>query len=120
MPRVNFTLIERMKRRAGFLRNTLAILGLPNAAVEEAEMEKFAPGQFDLVVFRAFRPLEAPVLKNLLRLCAGGGGLAAYKGKRDRIEEEMAAPGGAVHCRILSCPVPFLDEERHIVVVREK
>ncbi|MDR2134356.1 MAG: class I SAM-dependent methyltransferase, partial [Treponema sp.] len=24
MPRVNFTLIERMKRRAGFLRNTLA------------------------------------------------------------------------------------------------
>jgi 16S rRNA (guanine527-N7)-methyltransferase len=115
LPRVNFTLIERMKRRAGFLRNTLAVLGLPNAAVEEAEMEKIAPGQFDLVVFRAFRPLEAPVLKNLFRLCAGGGGLAAYKGKRDKIEEEIAAADCAVNCRIFSCPVPFLEEERHIV-----
>jgi 16S rRNA (guanine527-N7)-methyltransferase len=117
MPGAEFTLIERMGRRAGFLRNVKAVLGLSNVQVEEAEMEKIAPGQFDLVVFRAFRPLESGILKNLLRLCTSGGGLAAYKGKRDKIEKEMAPPGSPDY-RIFPCPVPFLEEERHIVRVR--
>jgi 16S rRNA (guanine527-N7)-methyltransferase len=119
LPRVEFSLIERMGRRAGFLRNTRAVLGLSNVVVEKAEMEKIAPGQFSLVVFRAFRPLESLTLKNLLRLCARGGGLAAYKGRRDKIEEEMAATGNTVEYQVIPCPVPFLEEERHLVVVKE-
>jgi 16S rRNA (guanine527-N7)-methyltransferase len=119
LPRAEFSLIERMGRRAGFLRNSLAMLGLSNAVVEEAEVEKVAPGQFDLVVFRAFKPLEPATLKTLLRLCAGGGGLAAYKGKRDKIEEEMAA-GNIAEYRVIPCPVPFLEEERHLVVLKRE
>ncbi|MDR2054179.1 MAG: class I SAM-dependent methyltransferase, partial [Treponema sp.] len=40
LPSARVTLIERMGRRAGFLRNTLAILGLPGLDVEEREIEK--------------------------------------------------------------------------------
>ncbi|MDR2470597.1 MAG: class I SAM-dependent methyltransferase, partial [Treponema sp.] len=40
LPGVEVTLIERMGRRANFLRNTLAALALPRIAVEEAELEK--------------------------------------------------------------------------------
>jgi 16S rRNA (guanine527-N7)-methyltransferase len=123
LPDVHFTLIERMGRRAGFLRNTQTALGLSNITVEEREMEKAPPGRFSLVTFRAFRPLEPKILKGLFRLCAGGGTLAAYKGRRDKTEEEMAAAektAGLARAswEIIPCPVPFLDEERHLLVIK--
>jgi 16S rRNA (guanine527-N7)-methyltransferase len=120
MPEARFTLIERMGRRAGFLRNAQAALSLSNVEVEEAEAEKAAPGRFDLVVFRAFRPLEPALVKSLLRLCVRGGGLAAYKGRRDTIDTELKTAGSAVICHVLPCPVPFLDEERHMVIIKER
>jgi len=115
-----FTLIERMGRRAGFLRDALAVLGLPNARVEEAEMEKLslpAANRFNLAVFRAFRPLEPAILKNLFKLLAPGGALAAYKGRRQTIEEETASMPTAAW-EILPVEVPFLEEERHLVLIR--
>ncbi|MCL2233825.1 MAG: 16S rRNA (guanine(527)-N(7))-methyltransferase RsmG [Treponema sp.] len=127
MPEAEFTLIERMGRRAGFLRNTAAVLGLSNVKVEEAEMEKIAPaGCFDIVVFRAFRPLEPLIFKGLSRLLADGGVLAAYKGRRQSLDEEMAglinAPKKGAFPSIggweaLPLEVPFLEEERHLVLI---
>jgi 16S rRNA (guanine527-N7)-methyltransferase len=108
-----------MGRRAGFLRSTLAALALTNAETEEGEMERAAPGRFALITFRAFRPLEPAILKGLFRLLAPGGVLAAYKGRREKIDAEMNAvektTGG---WEALPCPVPFLDEERHLVLIR--
>ncbi|MDR0878462.1 MAG: 16S rRNA (guanine(527)-N(7))-methyltransferase RsmG [Treponema sp.] len=125
LPDVSFTLIERMGRRAGFLRNTLAALGISNVTAEEREMEKAAPDRFAIITFRAFRPLEPALLGSLFRLLKSGGILAAYKGRRSAIAEEMEAverlsaidspPGW----ECFPCPVPFLDEERHLVVIRK-
>jgi 16S rRNA (guanine527-N7)-methyltransferase len=107
-----------MGRRAAFLQNTLAILGLANVTVEECEVEKAPPNRFDMAVFRAFRPLEKPVLKALLRLLKEGGCLAAYKGRRNVVEAEMRAAGKpAAPWEIFPYPVPFLDEERHLLVI---
>jgi 16S rRNA (guanine527-N7)-methyltransferase len=118
MPEARFTLIERMGRRVGFLQNTLAVLALENVAVEEGPMEQAPPGRFDLAVFRAFRPLEQPVLKGLLRLLGERGCLAAYKGRREAIEAEMRAAGDlAGTWDVFPCPAPFLEEERHLVVI---
>jgi 16S rRNA (guanine527-N7)-methyltransferase len=118
LPEVRFTLIERMGRRAGFLQNTLAVLGLKHVTVEECEMEKAPPGRFDMAVFRAFRPLEKPILKGLLRLLREGGSLAAYKGRREAVEAEMKTTGETADgWEILPCPVPFLEEERHLLVI---
>ena len=120
MSDAEFTLIERMGRRAGFLSNVQALLGLANVKIEETEMEKAAGGRFDVVVFRAFRPLTPPILKGLLRLLAPGGTLAAYKGRRESVEEEMAAIGsdGTLQWKIVPLEVPFLEEERHLVLIR--
>jgi 16S rRNA (guanine527-N7)-methyltransferase len=121
LPKVRFSLIERMGRRAAFLRNTLAVLGLTNVTVEECEMEKAAPSRFDMAVFRAFRPLEKPVLKSLLRLLKEGGCLAAYKGRRDVVEAEMRAAGlPAAAWETFPCPVPFLDDERRLLVIPQQ
>ncbi|MDR1100363.1 MAG: 16S rRNA (guanine(527)-N(7))-methyltransferase RsmG [Treponema sp.] len=119
LPETRVILIERMGRRAGFLRNTLAVLGLSNVTVEETEMEKAAPGRCHIVTFRAFRPLEPRLLKGLFRLCADGGLLAAYKGRREKIEEEMQSAGKAAGpWEALPCPVPFLAEERHLLTIK--
>jgi 16S rRNA (guanine527-N7)-methyltransferase len=125
LPWARVTLIERMGRRTGFLRNCLAALGLPNVTVEEAEMEKSAPGRFALVVFRAFKPLEAPVLKGLVRLLLPNGVIAAYKGRRQVIEEELrnaeaAVPAVPFSREIIPLEVPFLDEERHLALIYPK
>jgi 16S rRNA (guanine527-N7)-methyltransferase len=114
LPEARFTLIDRMGRRIGFLRNTLAVLGLSNVEVEEAEMEKAAPARFDMAVFRAFRPLDPVVLKAVFRLLKPSGFLAAYKGRREVIDAEMATAGAV--WEVLPYTVPFLGEERHLVV----
>jgi 16S rRNA (guanine527-N7)-methyltransferase len=124
---MSFTLIERMGRRAGFLRGTLAVLGLSNATVREEEMEQTArrasaSERFDLIVFRAFKALEGPILKILLGLLGPGGSLAAYKGRMDKIAAEMTAVeksgiriGG---WEAIPLHVPLLNEERHLVIIR--
>lgn len=120
LPRFSFTLIERMGRRAGFLRNTLAILALPNVCIEEAEVEKAPPDRFSLIVCRAFRPLESAPLKALFRLLKNHGALAAYKGRRDTLAVELASAGQwGLGWEIIPCPVPFLEEERHLAVYRK-
>jgi 16S rRNA (guanine527-N7)-methyltransferase len=117
LPEYNFTLIEKMGRRAGFLLNTTAVLKLSNVTVEEKELEKIPKELFNLVTFRAFKPIEQNLLKTLFGICADGGIIAAYKGKREKINEEMGFYKG--QWEAIPCPVPFLDEERHLLVIRK-
>jgi 16S rRNA (guanine527-N7)-methyltransferase len=120
LPDCRFTLIERKTRRAVFLRNTLTALGLSNAAVEEREMEKAPRFRFALICFRAFRPLDPAILKGLFRLLSPGGVLAAYKGRKEKIAAEMGAVRDLIGSwEAIPCPVPFLEEERHLVVIRK-
>jgi 16S rRNA (guanine527-N7)-methyltransferase len=131
MSDVEFTLIERMGRRAGFLRDAIAVLSLSNVKVEEAEMEKlsaFPENRFNLIVFRAFKPLTPDILGGLFRLLAPDGILAAYKGRRQSLDEEMDQllahkkdPSPSVEDReIYPLEVPFLKEERHLLLIRKR
>jgi len=119
LPEYNFSLIERMGRRAGFLYNTTAILGLSNITVEEAELEKTENGRFSLITFRAFKPLEPKLLKTLLNVCVKGGVIAAYKGRLEKIKQEISPLEKICgEWEAIPCSVPFLDEERHLLVIR--
>jgi len=120
LPSVHFTLIERMNRRAGFLLNTTAALSLSNITVEENELEKTI-GCFDIIIFRAFKPMNQILCKNLLKIRAPGGIIAAYKGKQEKTEAEIGLLKNMnLDCEIIPYSVPFLDEERHILVIRGK
>jgi 16S rRNA (guanine527-N7)-methyltransferase len=116
---VKVSLIERMTRRADFLRNVTAVLRLSNVTVEETEMENAPAGRFDIVVFRAFRPLEKAILRGLFRLLVPGGHLAAYKGNRQKTEQEIAELPPE-QWEIHPLFVPFLNEERHIVIIKKE
>jgi len=120
LPQAAFTLIERMGRRAGFLRDAVAVLGLPNVAVEEADMDELAiaaDDRYDLIVFRAFKPLDGTIIKGLFALLKPTGILAAYKGRRQAIEEEMGSLQNLTW-EAIPLEVPFLEEERHLVLLR--
>ena len=131
MPDSDFILVERMKRRAGFLLNTLAVLGIVNATVEESEMENLAAtpsfaGIFDLILFRAWKPLSPVIMNYLFTLLSPCGKIAAYKGRRESIEEEISFLCHSLansHTQLpyifetVSVNVPFLDEERHLLLV---
>jgi 16S rRNA (guanine527-N7)-methyltransferase len=118
LPACRITLIERMGRRAGFLRNTQAVLSLSNVAIEERELERMSPasGDFALLTFRALKRLDRALLNSLFALLAPGGVLAAYKGRAEAIAAEMSALDAAWEA--LPITVPFLEEERHLVLIR--
>jgi 16S rRNA (guanine527-N7)-methyltransferase len=118
------TLVEKQQRRVGFLLNVKAMLGIAGLEVEQDSLEALGArrgGTFDLVTTRAFRPLEPVVVHELGRLLRIDGELFLYKGRRERVDGELAAaglsgqPAEAVAVRPLE--VPFLEEERHLVLV---
>jgi 16S rRNA (guanine527-N7)-methyltransferase len=124
LPDSQVTLLERSARKAAFLANVAALLELGNVRVRELELRRLEE-RFELVTFRAFSPL-ARELPGLRRVLAPGGLIAAYKARRERIEEELREAGltagesgpSAAQAEVLPLKVPFLEEERHLVLLR--
>lgn len=111
LPQYSFTLVERMDKRCAFLENATAILGLKNVVVLKAEAEKVVPESFDIVTFRAFRPLDKKITKTLLALLKKGGFLLAYKAKKENIKNEMNEIKDLIpKYEIFPLTVPFLTD----------
>lgn len=115
LPDRRWTLVERSGKRAGFLQHTVALLRLENVQVVQGQMEEEAAQSFDLLTFRAFHPFSPSLLKALFRLLVPGGSIAAYKGRAKAIASEMA--GLDVLWEAAPVKTPFLDEERHLVLI---
>ncbi|MDD2231347.1 MAG: 16S rRNA (guanine(527)-N(7))-methyltransferase RsmG [Sphaerochaetaceae bacterium] len=89
MPDVHFTLVERMGRRAGFLRNVIAATGL-SGRVDLIESDiKEVKRKFNLVVMRAFHPL-CNIASEASALLAAGGSILAWKTTEDYLDHELA------------------------------
>ena len=117
-PDIAVFLIDRMTRRIRFLQAMQAELPLPNVTIIEEQVER-AKGSYDIVTFRAFRPFERKLFKKVFAMCGPGGYVLAYKGKADKAEAELEAISGLyTDARILPLQVPFLEDERCLVVMR--
>jgi 16S rRNA (guanine527-N7)-methyltransferase len=90
---VQFTLLEPMLRRAGFLEETVGLLGLSNVVVRRARAEECRDlrGSFDVVTARAVAPLDR-LAGWTLPLLVPGGRLLALKGASAAAEVETARP----------------------------
>lgn len=120
-PQVKFNLVERMQKRCNFLENCIAILGLKNVEVICSEAEKIPEQKYDLITFRAFRPLDKEMTKTLLKMVKNGGFLCAYKAKMDSITEEMNGIKNLVpEYKVEKLTVPGLeDSERNLVIIKK-
>ena len=118
---VKIELVERMEKRCAFLENCAAILGLKSVTVINSEAERVPEGAYDLITFRAFRPLDKKMTKTLLRIVKEGGSLCAYKAKSESIKEEMEGIKALVpEYEVIPLAVPGLeDSERNLVVIRK-
>ena len=82
------TLVERMERRVGFLRNALAACRL-TGRVEVLDKDlKDVSQSFDLITFRAFRPLS-DILDLVSPILSPGGVVCAYKGQAEALAGEL-------------------------------
>ena len=118
---VRFELVERMEKRCAFLENCAAILGLKNVTVVNSEAERVDEGAYDLITFRAFRPLDKKMTKTLLRIVKDNGYLCAYKAKAASIKEEMDGIIALVpEYEVVPLAVPGLeDSERNLVIIKK-
>ncbi len=114
-PSRKFCLIERMQRRAGFLRSVAAVLKLDNVTVFDADI-KDTKERFDAVTSRAFHPI-VDIARDAVKLSSKA---LFYKGTRANTAGEVSALRSASYVfdeKIIPLEVPGLDEERNILVL---
>jgi 16S rRNA (guanine527-N7)-methyltransferase len=116
LPHMNFTLIERSGKRVRFLRNIQALLGLKNVTIIEDDLKNVTE-KYDLVTFRAFKPVEPVIIRLLMNILEKGGRLVAYKGRMENINAEIEMVKGLAEVQqIIPVSVPGLDDERNLVI----
>ncbi len=127
-PSLRLTLVEAHGRRADFLREVVATLGLDGVEVvqaraEDAGRDPALRGRFDLVVARALAAVRV-LVEYALPLLRDGGVLATPKGGRWR--DELAETGRALDVLggVALDPVPMPLEpgapEQAVVLVRRQ
>ena len=119
----DISLVERMGRRAGFLRNTIAAMGLSSGVrVVQKDLSE-VQGQYDIITFRAFRPFR-DIVSNLDRILSPDGVILAYKSSEENIREEIKTledySGGSFVAREEEYKVPMLDARRCMLIVSRR
>jgi len=117
---VDFALIERSGKRAGFLRTVTLILGLKNVNIVEIPVERFSRREgFDVLTLRGFSKIGSGLLSILGRLLRPDGTIVAYKGRESSVRRELRAlEGYAARCESRRLEIPGLNEQRHLVMIR--
>ena len=115
-PGRNFCLVERMQRRAGFLKSVTAVLKLENITVLDSDMKNITR-RFDALTSRAFHPVS-DIARDAVRLSS----LALfYKGMKKNILTETEAlrdMGYSFEEETVPLLVPSLDEERNMLILK--
>jgi 16S rRNA (guanine527-N7)-methyltransferase len=118
-PAVEVHCVDAVGKKAAFVRQVRAELGLPNLHAHHARVEDLcAPRDLPaatLVVSRAFSSL-ADFVSLTAHLLAPGGRWAAMKGALPD-DELSALPPGVRLARAITLRVPRLDAQRHLLVL---
>ena len=114
-PDLAVTLVDSNGKKARFLRAAVAELGLA-ATVAQARIETLQ-GPFETITARALSSL-AQMLDWGGHLLAEGGIWLAQKGRYPDEELRALPPGYAA--QTLPLPVPGLDAQRHLVIIRRR
>jgi 16S rRNA (guanine527-N7)-methyltransferase len=107
-PNADVTLIESVAKKAAFLEETAAALGLANITVWRGRAEEWRGEPFDVVAVRAVAPM-AKLLDWCRPLVAPGGKLLAMKGPK--LAEELEAAGGVIQRQGASVRVHAVGQE---------
>jgi 16S rRNA (guanine527-N7)-methyltransferase len=116
-PDLAVTLVDASHKKAAFLRQAKAELGLANVDVVCDRVEKWLPERaYDVVVSRAFAEL-AEFVQQAGHLLAPGGTLLAMKGVHP-VEEIARIPATHRIANVIELHVPSLPAQRHLVLLK--
>ena len=116
----DISLVERMGRRAGFLRNTIAVLGMSSSVKVVQKDLSEVRDSYDMITFRAFRHLQ-DIISDLDRILVPGGKVFSYKSGDTNIGEELGVLDQYGSCafshEVTDYRVPMLDAQRRMLVL---
>ena len=114
-PELSVSMVDTVQKKTTFLQQAVIELGLTNAAVYHARVEKMN-GQYAQISSRAFS--ELGLFVELTRhLLAPGGHWLAMKGVRP--DDEIASlPADISVEAIIPLTVPGVDAERHLIIMK--
>ncbi|WP_334119751.1 16S rRNA (guanine(527)-N(7))-methyltransferase RsmG [Limnobacter sp.] len=114
-PNWQVTLIDTVQKKAAFMQQAIASLGLRNAQAVHGRVEEYQPNtRFDLICSRAFSSIDNFIVLGQ-HLLAENGQFAALKG---RAEVDKDVPAGWRIEALHPIQVPFLDETRHLFLIK--
>lgn len=114
-PNWHITLIDTVQKKAAFMQQAIASLGLNNAQAVHERVEEHQPAKgYDLICSRAFSSIDNFIALSQ-HLLASDGQFAALKG---RVEVDSDVPSGWRIEALHPIQVPFLDEARHLFMIR--
>jgi len=118
-PEMEFTLLDANGKKIRFVRQAVLELGLKNIQPVQQRIEKYQPSErFDTITARAFTSL--PRLFELTEhLLEEQGRILAMKGAKQMIDRETRGHEG-ISAETVDIQVPFLNEERHLVIMQRK
>ena len=115
----DFNLIDTVNKKITFVRQAVIQLKLPNVNAFNERVENFHPLKpFNLISCRAFSSLASFVTLTE-HLIDENGRWLAMKGKYP-VEEINELPAGVGVEKVIELKVPFLDTERHLIVLKKK
>ena len=116
----DISLVERMGRRAGFLRNTVAVMGMSQRVKVIQKDLSEVQNSYDIITFRAFRQFK-DIISDLDRILVPGGKIFAYKSSEPNIREEIDVVEGYQNCKfscdVVDYKVPMMDASRRMLVL---
>jgi 16S rRNA (guanine527-N7)-methyltransferase len=113
-PNWQVTLVDTVQKKAAFIQQAIAHLGLNNAQAIHARVEELKVPAFDMICSRAFSSIELFICLSE-HLLKPTGRFAALKGK---VEVDNSVPNGWKIETIHSIDVPYLEEERHLFIIQ--
>ena len=121
MPDLQVTTLDSNQKKASFMRQAKAELGLSNLEIVSTRVEQYQPTEkFEAIISRAFSDLSLFV--GLTKhLCADNGSWLAMKGVIP--EDELLALKAKTDIEptaTLALEVPFLDAQRHLLFLPNK
>lgn len=114
-PTWQLTLVDTVQKKASFMQQAIAQLGLTNARAVHARVESMTDDQgYDLITSRAFSSM-VQFIELSSSLIRQDGVFAALKG---RLEVDNTVPQGWRVDALHPIEVPFLNEERHLFMIK--
>lgn len=116
-PQLEVVLLDSNAKRIRFLRQCAAQLQLGNVTTIQSRVEEYrSQEKFDTLVSRAYSTLGA-MIESSGQLLSDSGCIIAMKGHWPG-EESTILPKGFHIDRVIDTHVPYLNEQRHLVVCR--